>query len=142
MSLWIFTWQIKEVASFARLASAPNRSRHSTMMLLFWSHAFSSITLFNSLSTANFAKHLQQRFRNYKEWKWGLESAKCVTIRIQVKNIVPVDPFAPWYWKTIDGILLNQRSNPPVAWKKTLTIPVLSRLSEIPESVTKLIITR
>lgn len=62
---------------------------------------------------------------------------KCITVRIQIKNTVPVDPFAPWYWRTTDGILLNQRSDAPVAWKKTLTIPVLSRLFEIPESVTK-----
>lgn len=86
MRPWIFTWQIKGVVSFAWLASAPRRSKHSTIVLLFWSHALLSITLFNSSSTANFAKHLQQRLRNYKEYKCQLEPAKCINFSLWVKR--------------------------------------------------------
>lgn len=54
-----------------------------------------------------------------------------------MENAIPVDPYVPRDWKTSDGILLNQSNNAPAAWKNALTIPALSRLSEIPESGTQ-----
>lgn len=52
---------------------------------------------------------------------------------------VPAHPFAPSRWKTSDGILPNQMSSAPEAWRKTLTIQGLPRLSAIPGRGAKLV---